>query len=466
VKLLPSILRRDARIPERRDSLENPSVDLVSALVAETDGTSITNIALTPLKSLRLTAVYASVRVIAESVASLPLPVYERQGANGRSRVRVPDDPRHWLLNDSPNPEMTAMQLIETWVANALLWGKGYLYVVRNKAGMPVELWPLRPDVTHAKRTPSGQLYYETMLGAGKPVQLPVEQVIVLQSIFGLSPIKVAREALTAAMAAEQYAGHFWSNNARPGGLIEVDGHMTDEEYDEFRRRWRAGHEGLKRSQLIGILSAGMKWQDVGVPPGLAQFIETRQFGVREVARMFRVPPHLIADLEGTVTRASIEQQSIEFVVHTLRPWLVRAEQSLKLALFNTQADRVASRYPQFLADGLMRGDMKTRYEGYALGVQWGWLSRADVRELEDLPFEEGLDEFLVPLNMVGAGALQTVLDGVTTDANGNPLESASSLATLALLLRGKRAQRVLEVLEAKLDEQAPAELPPGESTD
>jgi len=414
---------------EVRDTLENPSVDLVTALVAETDGTSITSVSLTPAKALRSTAVNACVRVIAESCASLPLPIYER---TGRVRSRVGNDPRWALLNSWPNPEMTAMELWETWIAHALLWGPGYIYVLYNQAGQVAELWPLRPDRTRPMRTPGGQLYYTTILDNGQPQSLAPENVLVIQSIFGLSPIKVAREALTINIAAEEYAGRFWANNARPGGIIEMPRSMENDEYDEFRRRWRAGHEGLKRSQLIGILTGGAKWTEVGISPGLAQFIETRQFGVRETARLFRVPPHMIADLEGTVSRASIEQQSIEFVVYSLRPWLVRAEQKIRQRLFNQRTDIASERYPEFLVDGLMRGDTAARYEGYAKGIQWGFLSRADVREIENLPIPDGqdLDQFLLPMNMLPSGALLPV------DDQGVPLENASALGWLSLLFR------------------------------
>jgi HK97 family phage portal protein len=348
---------------------------------------------------MRLTAVNACVRVLAESAGSLPLPIYRRQG---RSRIRVPEDPRWGLLNDQPNPEMYAMELHETATAYANLWGHGYTYVIFNDNGQPAELWPLRPDRTQPRRTKLGRLFYETRLDSGERVTLMPEEVIDVKALFGLSPIRTAREALAAAIAAEDFGGHFWANSARPGGVIEVDHRMDEDEYEEFKQRWNAGHQGLKRSQLVGILT-GATWREVGVAPELAQFIETRQFGVREIARLFRVPPHMIGDLEGTVTRASIEQQAIDFVVHSLRPWLVRSEQAIKVRLFNRPADRAAQRYPEFLVDGLMRGDTKSRYEAYSKGIQFGWLSRADVRELENLPEVPGLDTFLVPVNMTSS---------------------------------------------------------------
>ena len=401
---LPRLLRgRERRDVGSSSLLENPDVDVTSGLIAESNETSIVvpGLPVNPMRGLRLAAVYASVRAIAESCASLPLPVYRR---NGRSRERLVQDPRWRLLNLAPNPEQTAMELLENWFGHALLWGTGYLYV-RADDEAP-ELWPLRPDRTRARRTRGGQLFYETVLDTGERIQLPPEQVIPLRSIFdGLPAVRLARGAIGTAIAAEEYAGHFWSNNSRPDGIIELSGELDDQKYDDFRRRWRAGHEGLKRSHLVGILTGGATWKELGVPPDKAQVLESRQFSVREIARMFRVPPHVIGDLEGTVTRASIEQQSIEFVIYTLRPWLVRAEQALNRRLFDSEADRAAGIYCEFLADGLMRGDAAARAALYQSGILTGWLSRADARELENLPDvpEAGLDRFLIPLNMAFA---------------------------------------------------------------
>lgn len=395
------------RLPfSRRDStLENPSNDLISALLSELDGgatTTVDGVRLSPSKAMRLAAVNACVRVLSESGGQLPLPIYKREG---RSRVRQPQDVRWPLLNDSPNPEMYAMELHETTLAQANLWGKGFTYIIRNGAGMPAQLWPLRADRTEPKRTPRNALYYTTQLDSGEWVPLPAEDVIEVKALMSLSPIRIAQPAISGAASAEDFAGHFWANSARPGGVIEVDHRMDDDEYNEFKQRWNAGHQGLNRSQLVGILT-GAEWKEVGVAPQLAQFIETRQFGVREIARLFRVPPHMIGDLEGTVTRASIEQQSIDFVVHALSPWLIRYEQAIKMRLFNLKSDRKDEIYPEFLFDGLLRGDQASRNAAYATAIQFGWLSRADVRELENLPEVAGLDEYLVPVNMTSSKTL------------------------------------------------------------
>ncbi|HWE82800.1 MAG TPA: phage portal protein [Gaiellaceae bacterium] len=429
----PALLSRLAPAGSRRDNLENPSVDLVQALIAITDGTTVSAVSLTPYKALRLTSVYACIRVIAESIASLPVIV---RAGDEESRSRMVGDPREQLLNVQPNPEQTPMEVIETWIANALLWGRGYLYVVRNGAGLPIELWGLRPDRTWEHRMPDGSLYYTTTLRDGSTKPLRAEDVIPLKSIFGLSPVMATREAIAGVIAADEYAFRFWANNARPGGVIETDQNWDDQEFSDFSRRWRSGHEGLKRSHLLGILTGGAKWADVGVPPQMAQMLETRAFGIREITRVFRVPPHMVGDLAGTVTRASIEQQSIEFVVYTLRSWLVRAEQALRVGLFMSKEDQKNQVYAEFVTEGLMRGDIKSRYDAYALGVQWGWLSRADVRRFEQLPSidDQQLDQFLVPLNL----GTSTNVAAKSPAKQGFVAETASSLTYLALLLRGQ----------------------------
>jgi HK97 family phage portal protein len=414
----------------RRESvsgLENPSVDLIQALTAHIDGATSSSVSMTPLKAFRLAAVYACVRVIAESVASLPIDITQAD-TTGEGRVLVRDDDRRSLLNEQPNPEMTGIELLENWIGHALLWGKGYLYIVFNKKGQPIELWPLKPDVTFERRTKdTNRLYYETEDGSGKVVKLMPEEVIPIKALFGASPVMNAKDMLATAAAAQEYAGRFWANNARPGGLIELPETMDDDEMDEFIRRWKAGHEGLKRAQLVGILTAGATWKEVGIAPGQAQFIETRQFGTREIARMYGVPPHRVGDMQqggggGTGNGNSLEQQSIEFVTYTLRAWIVRAEQALRNKLFVTKQDLANDTQPRFNFAELMRGDLKSRYDAFAVGIQWGFLNRAGVRRSEGLAAgadEDNLEEYLVPLNMIPSSRLDEIDVGGSTSKSG-----------------------------------------------
>lgn len=385
-------------------SLENPSTDLVQALTGGLDAGTPAGITVTPEKALRLISVYSCVRVVSEAVASLPFPIYRQEG---KSRVRMGDDPRWGLLNEQPNPEMYAMELWEQVIAHANLWGKGYAHIVRDNAGEVIELWPLPASRMQRRRTPANQLFYVLTLDSGERVPIPMEDVIEIRGFLGLSPIqKVARDEIAAGLAAQEYGGRFWANSARPDGIISVEGQMDDLQFEEFKKRWQAGHGGLRRSHLVGILTNGATWTDVGIPPEDAQFIETRKYTARQIAGMYLVPPYKIGDMEpGSVSYASVEAQQIGFVVDSVRPWLVRTEQAVRNRIFNSKRDREAGVYPEFLVEGLLRGDTLSRYRAYAIGIQWGFLNRSEPRQRENLLHHEELDEFLVPSNMLAAGA-------------------------------------------------------------
>lgn len=404
---------------EYRDSLENPSVELSEALL---DGPrSYTGVHVSTNTALGNVAVYAAVRVLAEAVGSLPLHTYSEVG-RGRERV---DDPRAYVLNKAPNPEMTAMQLWSTVMGHLNLWGNAYLYKVISPAtGQVKELWPLRPDRTGPVRTSSNQLAYVTYTDQGQPQYFLKDEVIHISNFgtgdLGISPIGVARQAIGISIAAEEYAGRYYANDAKPGGIIQYQGKLTDEQFKSLVQRWQAGHQGLKNSHLVGILTDGATWTDVGINPQDSQFLETRKFQVREIARIFRVPPHKIGDLEGTITYASIEQQSIDFVTDSIRPWCVRVEQALNNSLFSSDIDRKAGIFCEFNLDALLRGDTKTRYEAYAIGKQNGWLSANDIRDKENLPLIDGGDEYL-SMNQPAPGAQ----DQPTEDPSA-PIDSAS----------------------------------------
>lgn len=392
---------------ERRDDLENPSVDLVAALTAidELGAYTPAGIAITPTRAIRHVAVYACIRVIAETIASLPFPVLAQQG---RTRVEVRDDPRWQLLNVAPNPEMTAMEWLEGVIAYPNLYSRSYSLIERDNGGRPIAIWPLRSDRTRRYRMPDRTLRYATTLDTGEPAFLEGRDVIDVPHFLGLAPIEQARNAIATAMAAEEYAGRFWSNDARPGGIIEVEDEMDENEVAEFKRRWDAGHRGLRRSHLIGILQGGAKWTDVGIPPEQSQFLQSRLYGVTEIARLFRVPPYMIADLQpGSVSYASVEQQSIDFLIHCLRPWIRRVTQQINLKLFNEPEDIKHNVFCDFKTKQLLLGDIKTRGLYFGHAIQYGWMSPADVREEDDYPFVEGLDTYYEPLNQLPVAATQ-----------------------------------------------------------
>ena len=390
---------------ERRSSasdLKNPSDWLLSAF---TGAPTRTGVRVSESTALKLTAVFACVRILSETVASLPLPVYRRVPGGGKERA--PDHPLYTVLHDIANPEMTAMVFRETIMSHCVTWGNGYAYIIRDNAGRVRELWPLLPDRTRPERNKqTGELYYITTRLDGQQIKLPPRDVLHIpglgwDGIKGYSPIHMAREAIGLGLATEEFGARFFGQGTHIGGVAEHPGKLGEQAHKNLTESLNAAYQGLGKSHLLLILEEGMKYQKIGIPPNDAQFLETRKFQVTEIARIFRVPPHMLADLERA-TFSNIEHQSIEFVVHTIRPWLVRWEQAIKMRLFS-ELER-QTYFAEHIVDGLLRGDIQSRYQAYAVGRQNGWLSANDIREKENMnPIEDGGDIYLVPLNMVPA---------------------------------------------------------------
>ncbi len=224
--------------------------------------------------------------------------------------------------------------------------------------------------------------------------------------LVGYSPIAMAKNAIGLAIAAEEYGSKFYANGATPSGILEYPG--TVKEPDKVRESWNAGFGGSSNAHKIAVLEEGMKYTPISISPNEAQFLETRKFQINEIARIFRVPPHMVGDLEKS-SFSNIEQQSLEFVKYTLEPWLVRWEQAMQRALI--PQDDKSKYFIKFNVDGLLRGDYQSRMQGYATARQNGWMSANDIRELENLdriPAEDGGDLYLIngnmmPLSMSGA---------------------------------------------------------------
>lgn len=367
----------------------------------------------TPDKAMQATAVYACVRVLAESVASLPLILYERDG-NGKRRAT--DHPLYTVLHSLPNPEMTRTELWEALVGHAALRGNAYAYIEWGDDGQVRELWPLRPDRVVVHRY-QGQLLYEVQMPSGTPEYLPAWQVMHIRGLssdglMGYSPIAMGRQAVGLLMAAEEFGARFFGNDARPGGVLEHPGILGDEAYANLLSSWEGRHGGLSNSHKVAILEEGMRYSQIGIAPNDAQFLETRNFQTAEVARLFRIPPHMIGDLSHS-TNNNIEHQGLEFVTNTLRPWLVRIEQAItKSLLLPTERPRF---FAEHLVDALLRGDTTSRYAAYAVGRGNGWLSANDIREKENMNPIEGGDEYWVPLNMAPLGQVPPTAEPAPT---------------------------------------------------
>ena len=391
--------------------------------------------------SMQMTAVYCCVRILSEAVAGLPLHLYRYTDEGGKEKAA--DHPLYFLLHDEPNPEMTSFVFRETMMTHLLLWGNSYSQIIRNGKGDVIGLYPLMPDRMSVDRDESGRLYYEytrseedakTMSSRDMTVRLSPEDVLHIpglgfDGLVGYSPIAMAKNAIGLAIATEEYGSKFFANGAAPSGVLEHPGVLKDP--GKLRDSWTQTFGGSSNANKIAVLEEGVKDTPISISPNEAQFLETRKFQIDEIARIFRVPPHMLADLEKS-SFSNIEQQSLEFVKYTLEPWLVRFEQSAARALLRQEEKNTY--FIKFNVDGLLRGDYKSRMDGYAIARQNGWMSANDIRRLEQLdeiPEEDGGDLYLVNGNMVpltDAGKWSTKYEtGKETNSDEEVLEMDKS---------------------------------------
>ena len=346
--------------------------------------------AVTERSAMQMTAVYSCVRILAEAVAGLPLHLYRYKEDGGKEKAL--DHPLYLLLHDEPNPEMSSFVFRETLMTHLLLWGNAYAQIIRNGKGEVIALYPLMPNRMVVDRDIHGQLYYqytrsteEAPTMKGVTVNLPPSDVLHIpglgfDGLVGYSPIAMAKNAIGMAIACEEYGAKFFANGAAPGGVLEHPGTIKDPQ--RVRESWQSTFGGSGNSNKIAVLEEGMKYTPIGISPEQAQFLETRKFQINEIARIFRVPPHMVGDLEKS-SFSNIEQQSLEFVKYTLEPWLVRWEQSIQRTLFSPEEKK--RYFAKFNVEGLLRGDYASRMSGYATARQNGWMSANDIRELENL---------------------------------------------------------------------------------
>lgn len=355
--------------------------------------------------AMQTTAVYACVRILAEAVASLPLHVYEYQDDGGKKLVH--DHPLYYLLHDEPNPEMTSFVFRETLMSHLLIWGNAYAQIIRDGAGRVLGLYPLLPDKMEVQRDDKGNIYYVYSRNSDENptfkeygnIKLKAEDVLHIpglgfDGLIGYSPIAMAKNAVGMTLACEEYGASFFANGANPGGVLEHPGVLKDP--SKVRESWNSVYRGVNNAHKIAVLEEGMKYQQIGIPPEEAQFLETRKFQINEIARLYRIPPHMVGDLDKS-SFSNIEQQSLEFVKYTLDPWVIRWEQSLQRSLL--LPGEKGKYFIKLNVDGLLRGDYQSRMNGYAVGRQNGWFSANDIREMENMnpiPDEEGGNQYLI----------------------------------------------------------------------
>ena len=357
--------------------------------------------------AMQMTAVYACVRILSESIASLPVHLYQYESEG--NKAKAVKHPLYRILHDEPNPEMTSFVFRETLMTHLLLWGNAYAQIIRNGKGEIIGLYPLMPNRMTVDRDSNGQIIYQYQMqdsdahtGKSGSVTLRPSEVLHVpglgfDGLVGYSPIAMAKNAIGLSIATEEYGAKFFANGATPGGILEFPGTVKNPE--SIRESWNKGFSG-SNAHKVAILEEGMKYTPISISPEQAQFLETRKFQIDEIARIFRVPPHMVGDLEKS-SFSNIEQQSLEFVKYTLEPWIIRWEQSLNRALL-TEKEK-PDYFVKFNVDGLLRGDYQSRMNGYAIARQNGWMSANDIRSLEQLdliPDELGGNLYLINGNM------------------------------------------------------------------
>ena len=420
-------------------SRDKPTDSTVGSRYTFYMGGSTSGKTVTERSAMQMTAVYSCVRILAEAIAGLPLHVYRYNSDGGKEKAI--DHSLYLILHDEPNPEMSSFVFRETLMTHLLLWGNAYAQIIRNSKGEVVALYPLMPNKMSVDRDENGQLYYQYLRstdevgGKNETVILKPTDVLHIpglgfDGLVGYSPIAMAKNAIGLAIATEEYGSKFFANGAAPSGVLEHPGTIKDPQ--RVREAWQSQFGGSQNSGKIAVLEEGMKYTPISISPEQAQFLETRKFQINEIARIFRVPPHMVGDLEKS-SFSNIEQQSLEFVKYTLDPWVIRWEQSIMRTLLTPEEKK--SYFVKFNLEGLLRGDYQSRMNGYATARQNGWMSANDIRELENLdriPAEAGGDLYLIngnmlPLQQAGAFANTQNDDGKEENTDEEVLEVEES---------------------------------------
>jgi HK97 family phage portal protein len=385
-----------------RASPNNPSTSLANPASWMFDGAaSKTGIAVTEDSAMRLSAVFGAVRVISETIASLPWEVKQDAGDSTRSASAHPIN----KLIHHPNGMMTDFNFREVCQAHLCLHGNAFIAIRRNEAGQPVKLIPVHPDRVEVKVYKDEKFY---TIDQGKETFDDTEMIHILglsfDGIIGKSVIEAARESIGLGLAADQFGGSFFGNGANVSAILTHPGRLSDEAYKRLMASWARRYSGLDNAHKTAILEEGMNLQKVSISPQESQFLETRKFGVEDIARFFRIPLAYLGSLENSSTRANIEEQGIQFQRNTVLPWVKRWEAEFNRKLFPGQENY----FIRMNMDGLLRGDISSRYSSYAVARQWGWLSVNDIRKHESLEPIDGGDVYLQPMNMVEAGTDNT----------------------------------------------------------
>lgn len=353
-----------------------------------------------PAVALQVAVVYDCLQVLSQPLASLPFKIFRRRPDGGKEEV---EHPVADLLRTRPNPEQTGYEFRGMMQWNLALYNNAYAEI-RGGARYGVgELWPLHPSLVTPRRRDNGEIWYEIHDGGLR--RLREDQIwhlkglpLAADGLLGTPPWECCPGAIATSVAAQDYAARFFANSGISGGVIEA-GEKTqfkdDLQKERFMAAWRKARTG-KHAHRDGLLEFGMKYHPHMINNEQAQFTESRKELALEITRIWHIPPHKVGILDNA-HHNNIEHQALEFVSETLLPWLVLWEQAIARDLI---VDSEGDFIPEFNVAGILRGDLKSRYDAYAIGRQWGWLSVNEVRALENLNPIEGGEAYMVPLNM------------------------------------------------------------------
>ena len=357
--------------------------------------------------ALKYTPFWAAVRIISGTLGACPFKTFEHLKAGGKRPV--PEHPAYTLLHDRPNDYMDAITFKETRQAHVLCYGNGYAEIQRDGGGRPVALWPLLPDKTTRKMTPKGTPYYEVRTPDNQTVTLADENVLHVKGLgfdgyTGYDVVTFHREALGYGMAVKEFGSRFFSNGASPGGVLEHPNTLGKPALEHLKESWNAQHQGLSNAHRLQILEEGMKFHETGVDPKKAQALEVQKWTVDDCSRIFQIPPHKLGSMEFSKYN-NVEQLNIDFYCTTMLYWFCKWEQEVDYKLFMpSERGRI---FAEIIADAVLRGNIKDRYEAYGIGRQWGFLNINDIHAKENMnPIGPAGDVYLDPLNMVPAGTL------------------------------------------------------------
>jgi len=383
--------------------------DELKKIIDGTDNVSATGINITPDTALSYNPWYAGVSLIADSIAMLPLPFYKDDNKGDRARAYIPTSA---LFNRSANSYQSAFEFRHFMQYCATHYGNAYAVIERDSQLNPIALWPVSPEAVKGASLEKFQgqsiLVYSIEMEEGQePKKFPAYDIFHLKGlstdgIFGVNPVDLFKDTLGLGVATERFGATVFDNNAVPGGTLEIPGIVSEDDKKNILRGWHNTYGGISNSNKIALLQGGAKFQAISQTNDNAQYLQTRAFSILDVCRMLRLKPHMLGDLSKS-SYSSIEAQGIDYVTYTLLPWIKRWENEISRKLLSTQ-DKANRIYAEHNVDALLRGDTNSRYTAYAIGIQWGILTRNEVRQKENLPAIDGGNTIQLPLNMGNPG--------------------------------------------------------------